>query len=157
KGSLYGLANQVEFLRQAGAISLQCTVHTPAPGTREYEQTYETGKVLRRVGSFTIAESLIDGNHITVLTEEPAWLRQLKLLGGYAAFYNPLNMMRALRHRESLLWRRRFGYQVAGQVATVWTGLKLLPYLLRLLTGRLECHTAPPPMQYVPVRNARGA
>ncbi len=31
--SLYGLWNQVQFLRRAGAISLQCTVHGPAFGT----------------------------------------------------------------------------------------------------------------------------
>jgi hypothetical protein len=100
---------------------------------------------------------MIDGNHLTVLTDEPAWKRQLKVLGGYAAFYNPLNMIRALHSRESPLWRRQFGYQVAGQVATAWTALKLLPYVLRLLTGRVECHTAPPPLQYVPVRNAPAA
>jgi radical SAM superfamily enzyme YgiQ (UPF0313 family) len=157
KGSLYGLANQVAFLRQAGAVSLQCTVHIPAPGTREYEKTYESGRVIRRVGTFSIPESMIDGNHLTVLTDEPAWKRQLKVLGGYAAFYNPLNMIRALRNRGSPLWRRQFGYQVAGQVATVWTALKLLPYVLRLLTGKVECHTAPPPLQYVPVRNSPAA
>src|SRR5204862_8099183 len=29
-GGLYGLANQVEFLRQAGAVSVQVTTHVPA-------------------------------------------------------------------------------------------------------------------------------
>ena len=48
--SLYGLANQVDFLRRAGAISIQCTVHNPAVGTREYEKTYQSGKVLKQLG-----------------------------------------------------------------------------------------------------------
>src|SRR5262249_16718203 len=45
-GQLYGLANQLEFLRSAGAVSVQVTIHTPAVGTREFEKTYETGRVL---------------------------------------------------------------------------------------------------------------
>lgn len=157
RGSLYGLVNQVEFLRQAGAISVQCTVHTPAPGTRELEGIYETGRVIQKVGSYTLPEAMVDGNHVLVLSDEPAWLRQLKHLGGYATFYNPLNVWRALRLKKTRLWKKRLSYQVAGTAATAWTAFKLLPYVLRLLTGKLVCHQAPPPMQYVPVRSAAGA
>ncbi len=153
RGSLYGLANQVEFLRQAGAVSIQCTVHIPAVGTREYDKTYATGRVLESVGAFRVPESQIDGNHVLVLGDEPAWLRQLKLLGGYASFYNPLNIIRALKNDGSKLRRRRFGYQVAGTVATAWTALKVMPYVLRLLTGKAKCRTEPPPLQTVPVRS----
>src|SRR5262249_4474538 len=74
-GKLYGLANQMGFLRKAGAISAQCTVHIPAVGTREYEATYQTGKVLHEIGGYRIPESKIDGNHVLVATDEPAWLR----------------------------------------------------------------------------------
>lgn len=156
-GSLYGLFNQVEFLRQAGAVSLQCTAHTPAPGTREYERTYESGRVLARLGRYAIPEAQIDGNHIVVTDGEPAWKRQLKLLGGYAAFYNPWNFLLALRRDGSPLRRRRIGYQVAGMVATLWTAGKMLPYILRLLTGKPQHHRAPPPLETVPVRHAAGA
>ena len=132
---------------------MQVTVHTPAVGTREYEKTYESGKVLRRVGRMYVTEAMIDSNHVTVLSEDPAWVRQLKLIAAYASFYNPWNIIRALKNDGSRLRRRRFGYQLAGMIATAWTGLKLLPYLLRLMTCKLECYTAAPPMQYVPVRS----
>jgi radical SAM superfamily enzyme YgiQ (UPF0313 family) len=153
RGSLYGLANQIDFLRRAGAISVQCTHHGPAVGTREYEKTFSTGKVLRRIGSYEITEAKFDGNHVVVLPDEPPWLRQLKLLGGYAAFYNPVNLLRALRRDGCALWKRRLGYQVAGLLGTTWTALQTLPYILRLMTGKLKCHADVPPAQYVPVRS----
>jgi radical SAM superfamily enzyme YgiQ (UPF0313 family) len=157
RGSLYGLANQAEFLRRAGAVSLQCTVHIPAVGSREYEQTYETGRVLRSLGRYTIPESRIDGNHVLVTGDEPAWRRQLKLLGGYAAFYNPWSLLRAALWDRSPLRRRRIGYQVAGMLAVLWTAFMVFPYLLRLLFARPRCHTAAPPLRTVPVRSPQGA
>ena len=151
-GSLRGLFNQVEFLRKAGAVSLQCMAHTPAVGTREYEQTYGSGGVIARVGNYVIPESKVDGNHVLVIDSEAAWKRQLQLLGGYAAFYNPCNFIRALKRDGSLLRPRRIGYQAAGMMATLWTALKMVPYVLRLMTGKLHFHSAPPRLQTVPVR-----
>jgi hypothetical protein len=155
--SLYGLYNQADFLRRAGAISFQCLVHTPALGTREYERTYHSGKVLKRLGKHAIPQSQMEGNYVCVMGAEPAWLRQLKLLGGYAAFYNPLNVIRAMKNDGSRLRKRRIGFQLIGTLAMLWTGLKTLPYLLRLMTSKQKCHTAPPPVFVVPVRNAAGA
>src|SRR5262245_22984404 len=93
--SLYGLKHQICFLRQAGAISIQCTVHTPAVGTREYETTFKTGRVMRQLGNREIPASKFDGNHVLVLRSEPAWKRQLAVLRAYSSFYNPLNFFRA--------------------------------------------------------------
>lgn len=151
-GSLYGLFNQAAFLRRAGAISFQCTAHIPAAGTREDDQTYRTGRVLKRLGRYTIPESKFDGNHVLVVGGEAAWKRQLQLMGGYAAFYNPWNVIRALKNDGSRLRSRRFGWQVAGLLATLWTALKMTPYTIRLLTGKPTCHTAPPILETVPVR-----
>lgn len=153
RGSLYGLVNQIEFLRKAGAVSLQCTAHTPMVGTREYERTFKTRRVLRRVGGAAIPESkMVDGTHIVVNEGEAPWKRQLMLLCGYAAFYNPWNFLRALRPDGSPLRRRRIGYQAAGQLATLWTAARIMPYILRLMTRKLEYHTAPPAEHTVPVR-----
>ncbi|MBV9123330.1 MAG: radical SAM protein [Planctomycetes bacterium] len=153
--SLYGLYNQVDFLRRAGAISLQCTVHIPAPGTREYDKTYFSGRVLRRVGGYVIPEAKIDGNHVLVKGKEEPWRKQLKLWGGYLAFYNPLNLVRALLARDgSRLWKYRVVYQALGFVATLWTGWKMLPYMLRLKTSSLQCYQEPPPLHSVPVQDA---
>ena len=157
RGSLYGLLNQADFLRKAGAISFQCTAHGPAIGTREFEPTHHTGRVLKALGRYRIPESKFDGNHVMVLDGSPAWKRQLQLVGGYAAFYNPWNLLRALRHDGSRLRHRRIGYQAAGLTATVWTALKMTPYILRLLTRKPICHTAPPGRERVPVRLAPAA
>jgi radical SAM superfamily enzyme YgiQ (UPF0313 family) len=156
-GSLYGLANQVAFLRRAGAISVQCTVHTPALHTREYEKVYEGGRVLARLGRHTIEESRFDGNHVLVVGQEAAWRRQLGVLGGYAAFYNPLNFVRAFKRDGSRLRRRRIGYQAAGQIATLFTAAKMTPYILRLMTGKPVFHSGPPPLRPVPVRETAAA
>ncbi|MGH7847184.1 MAG: B12-binding domain-containing radical SAM protein [Candidatus Binatia bacterium] len=153
-GSLYGLFNQIEFLRKAGAISVQVTAHSPAVGTREYETTYSTGRVLAGIGRYRIPEWMMDGNHIVVIDNEPSWKRQLKLLGGYAAFYNPFNLARALRKDRDDLRRKRIVYQLLGFMAVIWTALKTLPYVVRLMVGRLMFHKEPPSFQTtVPVRS----
>ena len=151
RDSLYGLSNQVDFLRRAGAISIQCTVHIPAAGSREREATYATGGVLRRVGRLRTSDAHTDGNHVLVVGREAPWKRQIKLIGGYATFYNPLNLVRAFRRDGSRLRRRRVGYQAVGMLATVWTAVRLVPYTLRLLTGRLECHQGPLAVEPLPV------
>ena len=156
RGSLYGLANQVDFLRRAGAISIQCTVHSPAVGTREVEKTYRTGRVLRKLGGYVIPESKLDGNHVVVDGADRPWLKQLKLLGAYAAFYNPLNLLRGFRKDGTRLRRRRIGWQIAGQFGLLWTAWKVLPYLLRLLRP-IQYHQAPPAPATVPFRLAKNA
>jgi radical SAM superfamily enzyme YgiQ (UPF0313 family) len=140
-GALYGLHNQIKFLREAGAVSVQCTVHSPAVGTREQETTFAKGGVLHSLGRYVIPESNYDGNHVIVVEREAAWKRQVKLLGGYATFYNPVNLARALKRDGSPLRRRRIGYQLVGMAAMIWTAAKMTPYILRLLTGRPSYRT----------------
>jgi radical SAM superfamily enzyme YgiQ (UPF0313 family) len=156
RGSLYGLANQVDFLRRAGAISIQCTVHNPAVGSRELETTYRSGRVMKTLGSYVIPESKYDANHVTVAGADKPWLKQLKLLGGYAAFYNPLNLIRALRKDGTTLRRRRIGWQFVGQFALLWTAWKVLPYLLRLFRP-IQYHQEPPALTTLPVRLPKDA
>lgn len=156
-GSAYSLAGQVDFLRRAGAVSMQCTIHGPANGTREYESVYGSGRVLRRVGNQPISDRMFDGNHVLITGEEAPWKRQLELLGGYAAFYNPLNFVRSLERDGSKLRRRRIGYQAVGMVATAWTAMKMAPYAIRLMAGSLQHHAAPPSAAPVPVRYPTGS
>jgi hypothetical protein len=109
--------------------------------------------VLRRIGNHPISDRMFDGNHVLITGQEPPWKRQLELLGGYAAFYNPLNFARALKRDGSKLRRRRIGYQAVGMVATAWTAMRMAPYALRL-TGSLEHHDAPPVTGPVRVRHS---
>ncbi len=145
RGSPYGLLNQVEFLRRAGALTIQWTAHMPAVGTREYEKTYQQGRVIERLGRYRIRDRHFDANHIVVTGQAAGWKRQLQMLGGYAAFYNPWNLVRAFRTPETTsMRRRRMEYQLLGMVASVWTIARMLPYTLRLLTARVECHRTVP-------------
>src|SRR5262249_45284765 len=82
---------------------------------------------------------------------ERPWLKQLKLLGGYAAFYNPLNVLRGFKNDGRALRRRRIGWQFIGQFALLLTAWKVLPYLLRLLRP-ITYHTDPPALATMPVR-----
>src|SRR5207247_891184 len=106
---LYGLVNQLDFLRRAGAVSVQVTTHSPAVGTREYENTFATGRVLKQVGPYKLTDAAIDGNHVLVADGRPCWRKQLQLLGGYLSFYNPLNLLRALGEKNSPLRFYRVG------------------------------------------------
>lgn len=156
RDSLYGLANQVEFLRRAGAITVQCTVHTPAVGTREFEATYETGRVMAGVSGYAIREVHIDGSHVVVAGSQPAWRRQVQMWAGYALFYNPLNFLRAC-FDSSRLRRRRMGFQLFGLVATVVSAPRMLGYALRLLRGGATYHAGPRPLSTVPVKHPAAA
>jgi radical SAM superfamily enzyme YgiQ (UPF0313 family) len=155
--SLYGLSNQMEFLRRAGAVSVQVTTHGPAVGTREIENTFASGRALKRVGGYEITEAAGDGNHVVVADSRPCWLKQLQLLGGYLSYYNPRSLFHALRDDGSPLRAHRSVYQLAGMVGALWTTWKMIPYTLRLLLGKKEFATEPPPLTRVPVRLASGA
>lgn len=157
RNSLYGISNQMQFLRNAGAVSLQCTVHVPMIGTKEQEKTFNAGKVVAKVGGKAIEERHFDGNHIIVSGSEPDWSRQVKFLGAYASFYNPFNLLRAFRDDGSRLRKYRMAYQFIGMIATGITVLKTLPYLLRLRFTKTERHQHSPPQYPVPVTYAPGA
>lgn len=153
RGSLYGLSNQIAFLRQAGAITVQCTVHIPALGTREYEPTHETGRVIARVGLQAVPDCHLDGNHVLTRGSAPPWKRQLLLWAAYASFYNPFNLARAFTRDGSRLRRRRIGFQLFGIVTTMITGWRILPYVFRLMRGPITCRTAAPPIATLPMHN----
>ncbi len=156
RDSLYGISNQMRFLQRAGAVSVQCTVHVPAVGTKEYERTFDSGKVFSRVGATPVDDRFFDGNHIVVRGAEPDWRRQLKFIGAYASFYNPLNFVRALR-RDSPLREKRIYYQLIGMAATGWTFMKTMPHLLKLVMAQPQFHEATPEAIPVPVELAPGA
>jgi radical SAM superfamily enzyme YgiQ (UPF0313 family) len=156
RNRLYGLANQMEFLRKAGAISMQITVHTPAVGSREFENTYDSGKVLKNLGDYEIPPAKEDGNHVLVAGSTPAWRRQLELLAGYLTFYNPINLVRAAV-RPSPVRKYQVGYQLLGMYGVAVTALRTIPYIFRLLTGRARFHARTPPLSTVPVRYGRAA
>jgi radical SAM superfamily enzyme YgiQ (UPF0313 family) len=156
-GSLYGLTNQMDFLRRAGAVSVQVTTHNPAVGTREYERAFAAGRVLKRIGSYEVSDAAIDGNHVLVADDQRPWMKQLQLLGGYLSFYNPFNLLRILRDNSSRLRFYRAGYQIAGLLGALRTAWKMLPYTLRLALCKKEFAAKSPPVARVPVHLSPGA
>src|SRR5437016_9277564 len=96
KGNLYGLLNQVNYLRKSGSVSVQVTILTPSVGSKGYEEPYEKGMVVEEANGHTVQDYQYDGNHC-IATEAPAaWRMQLNMYLGYARFYNPLNFVRAI-------------------------------------------------------------
>lgn len=157
-GSLYGIANQVDFLRKAGAVTVQVTIHTPAVGTREYEKTFQENKVLERVGTLnTRGAGFYSGNYVLIDGKTPMWQKQLEHLLAYFRFYNPLNLWRSARDDGSPLRWYRVGFQLAGMWGAFRTALRVLPYAVRLLLGKPKFYDEAPPQSTVPVRLPPGA
>lgn len=140
---LYGLLNQVGFLRRAGALTCQITMLTPSVGSKSYEPLFREGKVLSHAGGLPVEDYQFDGNHCVATTSESPWLRQLNLFAGYAAFYNPLNMLRALARLDGL-WQRRVRCQVLGMLGIAQSLYQASGWIARLVSGPVERHTSPP-------------
>ncbi len=139
---LYGLLNQVRYLRQRGAMSMQVTFLTPMIGTKGYEQPYDEGMVLRHVGSQFIDDHKYDGNHC-IATHDRPWRKELNMILAYASFYNPLNWTRALLYWDQQ-WKNRVIFQTLGNLGVINTLAKKLPWVGRLMTNRIERHTQSP-------------
>src|SRR5262249_24824091 len=125
RGNLYGLLNQVDFLRKSGSVSLQVTILTPSVGSKGYEEPYEKGMVIEQAGSQKVDDHHYDGNHC-IATEDPKpWRKQMNIYLAYASFYNPLNFVKAIvRWKDPLCTSRVMypAYGMAGLVKSLITG-----------------------------------
>ncbi len=92
----HGLLNQVQLLRQAGAVYGQILMLTPAPGSKTYEETYASGLAFDRVANVSVEPRITDGNHVVASCHPRPWTRQLNLLAAYFCFFNPLRFLVAL-------------------------------------------------------------
>jgi radical SAM superfamily enzyme YgiQ (UPF0313 family) len=119
RGNLYGLLNQVNFLRKSGSVSVQVTILTPSVGSKGYEEPYQKGMVIQQAGKYALEDHHYDGNHC-IATEDPhPWRKQLNIYLAYASFYNPLNFVRAIANWKDPLWSYRVMYQAYGMVGLV--------------------------------------
>lgn len=144
RGDLSGLVNQVVFLRRAGAISMQITSLTPAVGSKGYERTFESGCVLERVGRMPVGEWQIDGNHVVATNSPSPWTVQMRLLAGYAAFYNPLNLLMGLIKPRRRLFLADVGVQAVGMYALTRTAVNYLLWAGKMWWGPIVRRTVPP-------------
>lgn len=143
-GRLYGLFNQVRYLRKHGAISVQITALTPAVGTNFFDKPYEDGIVFQKVAGKRVDEAMFDGNHVVASNEKRPWLKQWNLILGYAAFYNPLSLLGAMVRPKSRLAGADIGMQFIGMAALAKTALDSALWSWRLLRGPIEpCQAVP--------------
>jgi radical SAM superfamily enzyme YgiQ (UPF0313 family) len=146
RGRLYGLYNQVRYLRKHGAISVQITALTPAVGTNFFDKPYTDGIVFKTVGGRRVDEAQFDGNHVVASNEPRPWLKQLNLIFGYAAFYNPISLLGAMLRPKRRLAGADMGMQCIGMAATAKTAIDSFRWSWRLWRGPIEpCQVVPGP------------
>jgi radical SAM superfamily enzyme YgiQ (UPF0313 family) len=114
RGNLYGLLNQVRFLRKSGSVSLQVTILTPSVGSKGYEEPYESGMVIEQAGDMKLQDYQYDGNHCIATNDAKPWRMQLNIYLAYLTFYNPLNFVTAIANWKHPLWKFRVAYQIYG-------------------------------------------
>jgi len=148
RGNLSGLLNQIVFLRKAGAISMQVTMLTPSVGSPSCDKVYQDGLVFDRVGGRPLEQWQIDGNHVVATRLKEPWLVQLRLLAGYVAFYNPLNLLWGLVRPARRLLALDVGLQLVGMYALVRTALESLRWAFRLWWGPTTRRHTPPEQRW---------
>jgi radical SAM superfamily enzyme YgiQ (UPF0313 family) len=156
RGSLYGLMNQVRYLRKHGAISVQITVLTPAVGTNFFDKPYQDGNVFSTIGGQRVEEAHFDGNHVVATAEDRPWRKQFNLVAGYASFYNPLSLLGAIVRPKRRLAGADIGMQCIGMTALAKTAIDSAFWAWKLWRGPLERCTAVPRSR-LPMVKARPA
>jgi radical SAM superfamily enzyme YgiQ (UPF0313 family) len=119
RGNLYGLLNQVRFLRKSGSASVQVTILTPSVGSKGYEEPYEQGMVIDQAGRSKVEDWHYDGNHCIATHDPHPWRKQLNIYLAYATFYNPLNFVRTILQWKDPGWTMRVFYQAYGMAGLV--------------------------------------
>ncbi len=137
-GNLYGLLNQVGYLRKAGAVSLQVTILIPSVGSKSYEEPFENGLVIGKAGGQPLEDHHFDGNHCIATDDPSPWRKQANMYLAYAAFYNPLNFARAVLNWKDPLWHMRVVYQGYGMTGLVKTVAQGWSWLSNLYRGPIE-------------------
>jgi hypothetical protein len=155
RGSHYGLLNQIRLLRKAGAVSLQVLMMTPSPGTKLFEQTFEGGQVLGRVGGRRAEPYMYDGNYVVASTHRRPWRKQLNMLVGYLYFYNPLWLAVNLWRRKTRVGMKPAGMQIVGMLGLIHTIRRTFGWALRLMFRKIE-RLAHRPASPIPMRGVNG-
>jgi radical SAM superfamily enzyme YgiQ (UPF0313 family) len=161
-GKLYGLLNQVNYLRKAGSVSVQVTILTPSVGSKGYEEPFEKGMVVGEANGRKVEDYQYDGNHL-IATEDPhPWRKQLNMYLGYASFYNPINFVRSIANWKDPIWDYRVMYQAYGMIGLAKSVVKGFGWLWDLYRGpvkqvtelpRKKLAMIPPPVSPQQVRS----
>jgi radical SAM superfamily enzyme YgiQ (UPF0313 family) len=145
RGNLYGLLNQVNFLRNSGSVSVQVTILTPSVGSKGYEEPYQAGMVIEQAGRRSVQDYQYDGNHCIATADPKPWRKQLNIYLAYAGFYNPLNFVRAVTNWKDPIWHYRVIYQAYGMLGLVKSVFKGWGWLWSLYRGPVQKMEGVPP------------
>ena len=155
KGTNYGLLNQISLLRKAGAVSLQVLMMTPSPGTKLYEQTFDSQQVLGRVGGRRAEPYMYDGNYVVASSHRRPWQKQLNMLIGYLYFYNPVWFFTNLLDRKSKVGLKPAGMQIVGMIGLFHTIRRTFGWMLRLGFRKIE-RLVRRPRSLIPIHSVDG-
>ncbi len=155
RGSDYGIVNQIRTLRQAGATSVQVLMIVPAPGSKLFNETYESGQVFQSVAGREVRPWMHDGNYVIASHAKRPWVKQVNIWLAYASFYNPVNFIRALRWKRTKLGDKPLAMQAVGMIGLAHNLRRTFTWMLRLATGRFK-RSAQPPGSPIPMRSLSG-
>jgi len=155
RGSNYGLLNQIELLRRAGAVSMQVLMLTPAVGSKLLESTYTSGQVLGSAGGKAVRPYMCDGNYVVASNHARPWKKQLTMLAGYLYFYNPVWLVVALIRSRTRVALMPAGLQVFGMMGLVMTIVRTSGWAARLMFGRITRQLRAPASR-IPMRGVGG-
>jgi hypothetical protein len=98
----------------------------------------KSGTLFKTVGGVPMPQAFQDGNHVAASRHAKPWQRQTNILRGYAAFYNPWNMILILSTvgRDPLVWKKLL-FQAIGQIGLLITVPKILGWSRKLKRGPL--------------------
>ncbi len=153
--SARGLLNQIQLLRNVGAMTVQVLMLGPSPGSKLYEGTYR-GLAYESVNGQPVTEHLNGGNHVIASRYPRPWVKQLNILAAYVFFYNPLRLLKALvfpKNRRGHL--ADAGLQVFGMSGWVRNAWLTLPWLYHLTRGKIVRCTSMPASS-IPFRSVDG-
>ena len=144
RGTNYGLLNQVNLLRKAGAVSLQVLMITPSAGTKLYEGTFTGGMVIKSVSGRKADPHMYDGNYVVASKLKRPWRKQLNLLAAYLFFYNPVRLVQILAGKKSKVSTKAAGMQLVGMMGVLHTARRTSGWAVRLMLGNIERLSEPP-------------
>lgn len=156
RGNHHGLLNQVRLLRQAGAISMQVLMITPASGSKLYEEAFSSGLMYDSVAGRRVEPHMLDGNYVVASKHKQPWRKQLNIMLAYLYFYNPLRLLVALVRPKSKLYLADAILQAVGMWGLTHTLRRTVGWALRLMRGRIKRRTVVPSSQ-IPIRHSEAA
>jgi radical SAM superfamily enzyme YgiQ (UPF0313 family) len=155
RGKPYGLINQVNLLKQAGATSLQVLMMTPATGSKLYEGAFTEGMALQSVGNRNVEPHMMDGNYVVATQVRHPWKKQFNIMAAYLWFYNPARVISLLCRPRNTMIVKDVLMQGLGMYGVTQTIRRTLGWALRLMRGRIVRRTAVPASR-LPMRSAAG-